>query len=136
MKPFTDALLALQLLLSLGNCVMAAEIAERDVVYSNGNVQVGGTVISPVAAQAHPAMILMPGSGNQSHTALLDVARAFAGQGIVTLVYDKRGVGKSTGDWTRESLDDLAGDALVGIEFLRTLAGVDAHRIGAWGISQ
>jgi len=115
---------------------IALQTIERDVVYRSGDVQLGGTLFTPDTAGMSPAVILMPGSGNQSRAALLDIARAFAAQGIAALAYDKQGVGKSAGDWTRESLDDLADDALAGIRFLRTRGGTDARRIGAWGISQ
>jgi dienelactone hydrolase len=52
------------------------------------------------------------------------------------LIYDKRGVGASTGDWTIASPTDLAMDALAGIRLLRARADVDSARVGIDGFSQ
>src|SRR5262249_42270228 len=111
----------------------AVETSTRDVVFRHGDVELAGTLIAPTKTVA-PAMILMPGSGVQSRAPLLDLAREFAAQGIATLAWDKQGVGKSGGSWTRESLDDLAGDAQAAIALLRSQPNVDPKRIGAWGI--
>ncbi|MGA9826725.1 MAG: CocE/NonD family hydrolase [Rhodanobacteraceae bacterium] len=112
------------------------EVTSRDVTFRHDGVRLAATLYLPAAQGSRPAMILMPGSGPQSRTPLAALARRFASHGLITLVYDKQGVGKSGGDWTRESLDDLADDALAGIRFLRALPHVDAQRVGAWGISQ
>ena len=42
-----------------------------------------------------------------------------ARRGIVALIYDKRGVGESTGDWKTSTLDDLARDATRRCSFAR-----------------
>jgi pimeloyl-ACP methyl ester carboxylesterase len=55
---------------------------------------------------------------------------------IAVLLYDKRGVGQSTGKWRGTSLDTLAGDAVAGVRFLRTRSGIDAKRVGVAGRSQ
>jgi pimeloyl-ACP methyl ester carboxylesterase len=60
----------------------------------------------------------------------------FARRGISVLTYDKRGVGASTGDWEKASFDDLAADALAGVQFLKSHKGVNPKLIGLWGISQ
>ncbi|HET9012723.1 MAG TPA: alpha/beta fold hydrolase, partial [Gemmatimonadaceae bacterium] len=57
-------------------------------------------------------------------------------RGVAALIYDKRGVGNSGGDWRTSSLDDLAGDAIAGVELLRHEAGIDPERIGIHGHSQ
>jgi uncharacterized protein len=124
------------LLLGLSSPALALDVAARDVQFPRGDVQLGGTLFSPVTPGTFPAMVLMPGAGAETRAPLLDMARNFAVQGMVTLVYDKQGAGKSAGDWTRESLDDLAGDALAAIQLLSALPNVDAQRVGAWGISQ
>src|SRR5262249_47275336 len=58
----------------------------------------------------------------------------FTRHGVAALIYDKRGVGKSTGDWKHSDFNDLAGDALAGIHFLRQRA--DIAKIGIYGQSQ
>ena len=60
----------------------------------------------------------------------------FASRGLAVLTYDKRGCGGSGGDWKTVDLDVLAQDALAGVRWLKAQPGVDASRVGVWGISQ
>lgn len=122
--------------LSLSSWADTAAPLAREVSFGPGSSPLSGTLLTPAGAGPHPAMVLMPGSGNESRDGLMDLARAFAGQGMVTLVYDKRGTGKSQGSWLDESLDDLRDDAASAVRFLRAEPGVDPARVGAWGISQ
>jgi pimeloyl-ACP methyl ester carboxylesterase len=59
-----------------------------------------------------------------------------ARHGIGVLLYDKRGVGKSTGEWRGASLEDLAADAVAGVRLLRARSGIDSNRVGVAGRSQ
>lgn len=82
----------------------------------------------------------MHGSGPQTRESYLRwFADTFARAGFVTLIYDKRGTGDSEGErWPQTSgtFVDLADDAAAGVRVLRGQAGVDANRIGLWGLSQ
>ena len=49
------------------------------------------------------------------------------------LGYDKRGVGRLTGEWKTESFDDLAGDAIAAVEFLKARRDIDPSQIGMLG---
>jgi pimeloyl-ACP methyl ester carboxylesterase len=64
------------------------------------------------------------------------LARHFASKGVAALIYDKRGCGASTGDWTRAGLVDLAEDALACVKALRGRPDIDASKVGLWGLSQ
>jgi pimeloyl-ACP methyl ester carboxylesterase len=111
----------------------------QDVGFSSGSVCLSGTLRLPTAPGLHPGVVLIHGSGAETRDGgghLKDVAVSFAGRGIASLTYDKRGVGASQGDWTLASLDDLAGDAAAGVALLAERAGVDPHRVGVWGFSQ
>jgi pimeloyl-ACP methyl ester carboxylesterase len=52
------------------------------------------------------------------------------------LIYDKRGVGRSSGDWQRSSFEDLAGDAVAGVNYLLTQPEISKSHIGLMGSSQ
>lgn len=52
------------------------------------------------------------------------------------LSYDKRGVGKSSGDWREATIDDLAADATAALDFLRAQPGVQADTVGLFGHSE
>lgn len=108
----------------------------EDVRFSSGDVQLAGTLISPIAGEQHAAIILVHGSGPQNRESILPFARFLIRHGIAVLGYDKRGVGGSTGDWNTASFDDLAGDVVAAFEYLKTRRDVDSGQIGLLGVSQ
>ena len=113
------------------------EIEKReDVHFSNGGVQLAGTLISPNTGGKHPAIILVHGSGAQNRDSMLPWARFLVRRGMAVLGYDKRGVGGSTGDWSAASFDDLAGDVVAAFEYLKTRTDIDPAQIGLLGVSQ
>jgi uncharacterized protein len=131
----------LLLMLALTSAVCAApapgsEPREQEVTFRSGEVTLAGTLLVPGSPGAHPAVVLVHGSGDGPREALRTIARRFAADGLVALIYDKRGSGKSGGSWVRASLDDLASDVLSGCRLLRERPEVDPRRVGAWGISQ
>ena len=108
----------------------------EDVRFSNGNVQLSGTLISPRSSARPPAMILVHGSGPASRDQVLPLVRFVIRHGIAVLAYDKRGVGTSTGDWNTASFDDLAGDVVAAYEYLKTRTDIDPKQVGVFGWSQ
>jgi pimeloyl-ACP methyl ester carboxylesterase len=52
------------------------------------------------------------------------------------LIYDKRGVGRSTGNRHTAAMADFADDALAGVDLLRSRSDIDAAKIGVYGHSQ
>jgi len=113
------------------------EIETReDVRFTNRDVQLTGRLIAPSAGGRHPAIVLIHGSGAENRDYLLPWARFLIRHGIAVLGYDKRGVGESTGDWNAATYEDLAGDAVAAVEYLKTRRDIDAAQIGLLGISQ
>jgi dienelactone hydrolase len=112
--------------------------AERreDVRFSNGGVQLAGTLVSPPTPGPHPAVILVHASGAENREYLLPFARFLVRRGMAVLGYDKRGVGASTGDWNAASFDDLAGDVVAAFEYLKTRSDIKPDRVGMLGWSQ
>ena len=64
------------------------------------------------------------------------IAEHLTSQGIAVLRYDKRGIGKSTGDWNSVTSKELAGDVLAGIEYLKTRDEIRHDAIGLIGLSE
>jgi dipeptidyl aminopeptidase/acylaminoacyl peptidase len=115
------------------------ELREEAVRFASGEVSIAGVVVSPVGEGPHPAIVLIDGSGETDRRNMRDFSVALAQAGFVTLAYDKRGVGESTGDadaWYYFSIDDLAADAAAGVDFLAQRDEVAKDRIGLLGISQ
>ena len=108
----------------------------EDVRFSNGDVQLAGTLIGPTTQGPHPAVILVHASGAEDREYLLPFARFLIRRGVAVLGYDKRGVGGSTGDWNKASFDDLAGDVVAAFEYLKTRSDIQPGRIGVLGWSQ
>jgi pimeloyl-ACP methyl ester carboxylesterase len=108
----------------------------EDVSFSSGGVQLAGTLVSPARGGRHPAIVLVHGSGAENREYMLPFARFLVRRGMAVLGYDKRGVGRSTGDWNTASFDDLAGDVLAAFEYLKTRSDIDRGKIGLLGISQ
>jgi pimeloyl-ACP methyl ester carboxylesterase len=113
------------------------EIERReDVRFSSGDIQLTGTVMAPDTGGKHPAIVLVHGSGAENREYMLPWARFLIRRGMVVLGYDKRGVAGSTGDWNTASFDDLAGDVVAAVAYLKTRSDVDRAQIGLLGISQ
>ena len=114
----------------------AASEKHEDVRFSNGDVRLAGSLISPTTAGRHPAVILVHGSGAENRAFILPFARFLVRRGMAVLGYDKRGAGESTGDWKGASFDVLAGDVSAAFEFLKTRSDIDPAQIGLLGVSQ
>ena len=108
-----------------------------DVSFRNGPVTLSGTLCAPRAPGRHAAVVLLQGSGSETRWGTNRfIADRFARLGIAALVYDKRGSGTSTGDWKTASFDDLADDAIAGIDLLAARSDIDPKRIGLHGHSE
>ncbi len=108
----------------------------KDVRFESKGAVLAGTLLSPNDAGPHRAIVLLQGSGPEGRWANRYLAQRFVDAGFAALIYDKRGVGQSTGDWHKAGPEELADDAVAGIGFLRGLPGVDGAHIGIYGHSQ
>jgi dienelactone hydrolase len=108
-----------------------------DIRFHNGGITLAGTLCIPRSLRRHPAVVLLQGSGGETRWGTNRfIADRFARLGIAALVYDKRGSGHSSGDWKSSSYDDLANDALAGIDLLASRPDIDPKRIGLHGHSE
>lgn len=114
----------------------AQNFKEEEVSFKNGDVTLSGTLFLPNSSNKVPLVIFTHGSGAETRVPNRSWAMKYARKGIAALVYDKRGTGKSTGEWRTASMDDLANDALAGLNFLKNRPEIDAAKIGISGHSQ
>ena len=70
------------------------------------------------------------------HKPYLVIADHLTRQGIAVLRFDDRGVGGSTGDYSKATSADLATDVEAGIDFLKNHPKIDASKIGLVGHSE
>jgi len=116
-----------------------------DVSYENkeAGITLAGTFTYPEKGGPFPAVLLITGSGAQNrdeeilgHKPFLVLSDYLTRRGIAVLRVDDRGVGKSTGNFASATSKDFSGDALAGVEYLKTRKEVNKNEIGLIGHSE
>jgi dienelactone hydrolase len=119
-----------------------ASPAHEDVEFHSLGITLSGTIFVPAKTVA--AVVLVDGAGKTLRKTGL--ARVLANQGIASLTYDKRGVGKSGGVYagpevhtnnvTPENLQLLSADATAAVDVLSNRFAGHHVPIGLIGFSQ
>ena len=110
----------------------------RDASFTNGDVELSGTLFVPTGPGPHPAAVMIHGSGTSDRDNLwyLQIAHHLASREIAVLLPDKRGSGLSTGEWRLAGFEDFVADTEAGVEFVRSQPEIDPERVGLIGVSQ
>lgn len=105
---------------------------------SGDSLRLGGMLVLPQGRGPFPAVVWVTGSDPDTRLAWVYEARVLAAKGVASLLYDKRGVGESSGaSHDLASWDDLAGDVEGALAYLRSRPDlIDAMRLGLAGQSQ
>jgi dienelactone hydrolase len=106
----------------------------EEVTFKDGDVVLSGTLVLPSGKGPHPALVRIQGAGPQTRRNAYD--GWFAYHGVAYLSFDKRGTGKSTGDWREAGISELADDVLAAVRFLRQRNDIDPDQIGIEGDSE
>lgn len=111
---------------------------QAEVHWRNDGVELVGLLLTPASPGPWPGVVFVHGSGRSIRDYLyyLQTADFLARSGCAVLLPDKRGCGKSGGEWLTSTFEDYAKDALAGIDLLSATAGVDPARVGLVGVSQ
>lgn len=116
---------------------------EEVISFDGQNTTLSGTFTSPFSKAPFPVVILISGAGPSDrdgsilgHKPLWILADYLTRQGIAVLRFDKRGCGKSTGDFSNATTEDFASDVLAGVEHLLSRKDVDSKQIGLIGLSE
>jgi len=118
---------------------------EEEVMYKSpaASIELAATLTIPEGKGPFPAVLLMSGSGPHDrdeslmgHKPFLVLADYLTRKGIAVLRADKRGVGKSGGNYSQAVMADFASDADAGVAYLKTRPEVDPHKIGLVGHSE
>jgi len=119
--------------------------AQREQVYvqADDGVRIGAELFIPNGgSERKAAVVWTPGSGDSAYhdydwglieTYVLDV---FLSRDVAVLLTNKRGVGKSEGNWLRNSIEGRADDVYAAVRTLKDHPSLDADRIGLVGHSQ
>ena len=134
------SLVCVIVLVLLSEVSAAEKYRIEDVEFESRGATLSASIVEPIDRETYAAVVFVHGSGPQSRN--LDIAKRFADDGIVALVYDKRGVGKSGGGYeSKQSVSDknidlLADDSLAAANFLSSYHAGKNLKIGVSGISQ
>jgi pimeloyl-ACP methyl ester carboxylesterase len=118
---------------------------EELVFYANPrvNINLAGTLTLPSSKAPFPVAILIGGAGQSdrdstilSHKPFLVLADYLTLRGIAVLRFDKRGCGKSSGNFNSATTEDFADDVLAGIEYLKSRKDINLKQIGLIGHSE
>src|SRR4029077_17630355 len=118
---------------------------EEEIIFSNNqaNISLAGTLPLPRGPGPFPAAILLGGSGPHDrdesivgHRPFLVLADHLTRKGIAVLRFDKRGIGKSTGDYAHATTEDFAADAEAALAYMKTRKEIDPQKIGLIGHSE
>jgi pimeloyl-ACP methyl ester carboxylesterase len=119
--------------------------AEHEVAFENkrAGVKLAGALTVPRGRGPFPAVVLLSGSGPQDrdetifgHKPFLVIADHLTRHGVAVLRLDDRGVGGSGGDTFKSTINDLCGDALAAVAFLKGRKEIDPRKIGLVGHSE
>ncbi|MDC8006173.1 alpha/beta fold hydrolase [Aureisphaera galaxeae] len=134
------------LLLLFSVCYAQHTIKEDFVLTTEEGIQLAGEIEYPNAKGKFPAAILIWGSGPHTRDEEISgspifkqIASELIKNGMAVLRFDKRGQGKSTGDFKSEvnyTTHDLANDVAYAYEFLNAHKAVDTSKVGLMGHSE
>jgi len=108
---------------------------ERLFRFDSDGAQLFARLQLPDGAPPYPAVVLVHGSGDSPGTEWLYNSDFFVANGIAALTYDKRGSGRSDGEFTFD-FHQLARDTVAAVERLLEEPEIDTQRIGLSGYSQ
>ena len=138
MKAAARVLLATALLAS-GSEGFGGGVRVENLQFASRGETLRGSLALPDGA-IRAGIVFVHGAGKQTRD--LDMARRFAAQGIAALVYDKRGVGESGGEYeadrnvSEQNLALLAEDARAALRRLATHRELAGRPVGYAGFSQ
>jgi len=118
-----------------------ARYREAKVRFTCAGAVIAGTLTLPTGAGPHPAVVFVHGSGEAGRLTWrgAPLVRAFVGNGIAVLSYDKRGVGESQGSCCpgdQNHFNLLAADADGAVNAVRKRSEIDPAKVGFLGTSQ
>tara|TARA_R110000823_G_scaffold315693_1_gene450215 strand:- start:8056 stop:9777 length:1722 start_codon:yes stop_codon:yes gene_type:complete len=107
------------------------------------SITLAGTFTYPMTGRNFPVAILISGSGPQNrnseifgHKSFWVLADYLTNQGIAVLRYDDRGVGESTGNFSKATSIDFAEDVVAAIAYLKSRKEINLNKIGLIGHSE
>lgn len=117
----------------------------EEVVFTSDSLSLAGTLTTPANVGPFPCVSMVHGSGPQDRNGDISgfmvqifkfLAEDLAEHGIASLRYDKRGCGKSAGNFKIAGLSEMVDDACSAIDFLKVQPSIDKNNIYVLGHSE
>ncbi|NNL15996.1 MAG: alpha/beta fold hydrolase [Flavobacteriaceae bacterium] len=111
---------------------------QEEIEFYNGAQRLAGLLLTPYKNTKSVALVLIHGSGisDRDNFWYMHQAHYLASNGFIVLLPDKRGCGKSNGEWHTASFDDFASDISSALNYLLTNKQSEFNRMGVIGLSQ
>ena len=112
--------------------------APEEVFFESDELTLSGLLFTPPGEGPHAAVVFIRGSGPSTRDSYWAraIAETFLLRQVAVLLPDKRGSGKSEGDWRNADYRALANDTNAAVSFLRERSGIRADAVGIAGLSQ
>jgi pimeloyl-ACP methyl ester carboxylesterase len=110
----------------------------EEITFNSGDIELSGLLVKPEDEGRYPAVVILHGSGPESYAdpAYKITAATLVRSGFAVLLYDKRGVRNSGGDFDSALYVDFVDDAVAAVEYLETRIDIDINHIGLFGNSE
>ncbi|EMV0458603.1 alpha/beta hydrolase [Listeria monocytogenes] len=115
------------------------EMNEKRVIIPTTGGDLSAVVTTPKRDKPKGIIVFVHGDGAQEATqngGYKPLMERFAKQGYISVSWDKLGVGKSSGNWLNQSMDDRASEVNQVIAWLKKKYPDSTAKIGLWGASQ
>ncbi|MBT8166406.1 MAG: alpha/beta hydrolase [Acidimicrobiia bacterium] len=117
---------------------------EEDVTFIFDSDEIFGVLTLPPGDGPFPAVVLIDGSASEvtgvrqgtASRAFINFSRAMVRDGYAVLRYDPPGVGRSTGEYPVEILDDRVAESMAALRHVQSRPDVVPENVGLWGGSQ
>lgn len=104
--------------------------------FSSGDIKLAGQLLEPLGSNPDATLVVLAhGSEELGWIEAASYPYQFVGRGVSVFVYDKRGTGKSEGEYS-QNFPDLADDLVAASEEAKRLAEGRYERFGLFGFSQ
>ena len=110
-----------------------------EIQFKANDNSLSGTLVLPTSEAPNAIAIFIHGDGPQnrfSNDSYLPLINLLVENGIGVFSWDKAGIGKSTGNWLAQGMEERANEAQVALTLLRKKYPESTIKIGYFGFSQ
>lgn len=116
-----------------------SDCTSEEVAFNNKDLVLNGTLTLPNGDGPFQAIVMVWGPGPQDRSGygiFADMAAVFAKEGTAVLRFDKRGIGKSKGNFSRYTSADIIKDVSFAVDFLAAHKKIEPKKIAVLGHSE